>query len=68
MFRRCTMSSLLKEVRAALQPQIPDVAGSLLRRLLVGSLRAGESHPGRNLDTMFFIYNVLYFERVDIHD
>lgn len=49
MFRRCTMSSLLKEVRAALQPQIPDVAGSLLRRLLVGSLRAGESHPGRNL-------------------
>ena len=52
MFRRCTMSSLLKEVRAALQPQIPDVAGSLLRRLLVGSLRAGESHPGRNLDRL----------------
>ena len=29
------MSLLLKEVRATLQPQIPDVAG--------------ESHPGRNL-------------------
>ena len=49
MFRRYTMSLLLKEVRAVLQPQIPDVAGSLLRRLLVGSRRAGESHPGRNL-------------------
>jgi len=46
MFRRYTMSLLLKEVRAALQPQIPDVAGSLLRRLLVGSRRAGECHPG----------------------
>ena len=49
MFRRYTMSLLLKEVRAALQPQIPNVAGSLLRRLLVGSRRAGESHLGRNL-------------------
>ena len=49
MFRRCTMSLLLKEVRATLQPQLPDVTGSLLRRLLVGSWRAGESHPGRNV-------------------
>ena len=49
MFRRCTMSLLLKEVRAALPPQIPDVAGSLRRRLLVGSRQAGESRPRRNL-------------------
>ena len=49
MFRRCTMSSLLKEVRAALQPQIPDVTGSLLPRLLVGSRLAGDCHQGRNL-------------------
>ena len=49
MFSRCAMSLLLKEVRAALQPQIPDVAGSLPQRLLVGSRRAAESHPGRNL-------------------
>lgn len=49
MFRRCTMPLLLKEARATLQPQLPDVTGSLLRRLLVGSCRAGESHPGRNV-------------------
>lgn len=49
MFRRCTMSLLLKEIRATLQPQILDVTGSLLRRLLVGSCPAGESHPGRKV-------------------
>ena len=59
MFRRCTMFSLLKEVRAALQPQMPDVAGSLLRRQLVGSRRASESHPGEirlNLRKVKFLF------------
>ena len=55
MFRRCTMSLLLKEVQAALQLQIPDVAGSLmLRHLVVGSHLAGESNPRQNLGRLIF--------------